>query len=96
PDALNIYLSSFRIRQTNRVFYSNPKVDALFEKGLREMDEAKRGQIYEDAQKQILADAPWQPLYYPMEGMVSRDRVQGLKVGAMGRMLVNDVTLSGK
>jgi peptide/nickel transport system substrate-binding protein len=95
PDALNIYLSSSRIRQTNRVFYSNPQVDALFEKGLREMDTAKRGLVYENAQKLILADAPWQPLYYPMEGMVSRNRVQGLKIGSLGRMLVNDVTLSG-
>ncbi len=95
PDALNIYLSSSRIRQTNRVFYSNPQVDALFDKGLREVDQSKRGQIYEDAQRQVLADAPWQPLYYPMEGMVSRNRVQGLKVGSLGRMLVNDVTLSG-
>jgi peptide/nickel transport system substrate-binding protein len=95
PDALNIYLSTSRIRQTNRVFYSNPTVDALFEKGLREVDPTKRGQVYEEAQKLILADAPWQPLYYPMEGMVSRNRVQGLKVGSLGRMLVNDVTLSG-
>ena len=95
PDALNIYLSTSRIRQTNRVFYSNPTVDALFEKGLREVDPTKRGQVYEEAQKLILADAPWQPLYYPMEGMVSRNRVQGLKVGSLGRMLVNDVTLIG-
>ncbi|MGE5619622.1 MAG: ABC transporter substrate-binding protein [Sphingomonadaceae bacterium] len=96
PDALNIYLSGKRVRQTNRVFYSNPQVDALLEKGLRELDPQKRAQIYEEAQKIILAEAPWQPLYHPMEGMVFRDRVKGIKVGALGRMLVNDVTLSGK
>ncbi len=95
PDALNIYLGSSRIRQTNRVFYSNPKVDALLEQGLRELDPSKRGPIYQEAQKLILADAPWQPLYHPAEGMAVRSRVKGVAVGSLGRMLVNDVTLSG-
>lgn len=95
PDALNIYLSSSRLRQTNRVFYSNKQVDALLERGLRELDPEKRGPIYQEAQKTILTEAPWQPLYHPMEGMVSRNRVKGLGVGSLGRMLVNDVTLSG-
>ena len=94
PDALNIYLGTSRIRQTNRVFYSNPAADALFERGLRELDAEKRSQIYQEAQKLILADAPWQPLYYPAEGMAVRNRVKGLVVGSLGRMLVNDVTLS--
>jgi peptide/nickel transport system substrate-binding protein len=95
PDALNIYLSSSRIRQTNRVFYSNPRVDDLLSRGAEEMDQAKRVSLYQDAQKAILTDAPWQPLYYPIEGMVLSDRVKGVKVGSLGRMLVNDVTLAG-
>lgn len=95
PDALNIYLSSKRIRQTNRVFYSNKQADELLDRGLREFDPEKRSQIYQEAQKIILTDAPWQPLYHPMEGMVARTRVQGLKIGSLGRTLVNDVTLGG-
>lgn len=95
PDGLNVFLSSSRIRQTNRVFYSNKEVDALLDQGQRELDPAKRVGIYAEAQKIILAEAPWQPLYNPVEGMAVRDRVNGLKVGAMGRMLVNDVTLKG-
>lgn len=95
PDALNIYLSSKRIRQTNRVFYSNKQADELLDRGLREFDPEKRSQIYQEAQKIILTDAPWQPLYHPMEGMVARARVQGLKIGSLGRTLVNDVTLGG-
>ncbi len=95
PDALNIYLSSSRLRQTNRVFYSNPKVDALLKQGAEELDPAKRAPLYGEAQKLILSDAPWQPLYHPMEGMVFSNRVKDLKVGSMGRMLVNDVTISG-
>lgn len=95
PDGLNIFLSSSRIRQTNRVFYSNKEVDALFARGQNEMDQAKRHAIYGEAQKIILAESPWQPLYTPVEAMVSRKRVKGLVVGALGRMLVNDVTLEG-
>ena len=95
PDALNIYLSSGRIRQTNRVFYSNAKVDALLKQAAEEMDQPKRASLYQDAQKIILAEAPWQPLYYPIEGMVLSSRVKGVKVGSLGRMLVNDVTVAG-
>ena len=94
PDGLNIFLSTARIRQTNRVFYSNPKVDALFEAGLREFDTEKRAAIYVEAQKLILSDAAWQPLYNPVEGMAVGKHVKGVRVGALGRMLVNDVTLT--
>jgi peptide/nickel transport system substrate-binding protein len=96
PDALNSYLESSRIRQTNRVFYANPAVDALLGQGLRELDPEKRGRVYGEAQKLILADAPWQPLYVPNETMAVRARVKGLAVGTLGRMLVNDITLSGR
>ncbi|MHB1414260.1 MAG: ABC transporter substrate-binding protein [Chloroflexota bacterium] len=95
PDGLNMYLSSSQIRGTNRVFYANPEADRLFEQGLHETDAAKRATIYEDAQKLILADAPWHPLYFPVEGLAVRNNVQGIKISAMGRMLVNDVTLGG-
>jgi peptide/nickel transport system substrate-binding protein len=95
-DGLSIFLASSRIRQTNRVFYSNKSVDSLFERGQSEYDSAKRSQIYQDAQKVILAEAPWQPLYSPIEGMAIRNRVTGIKIGSLGRMLVNDVTLDGR
>lgn len=94
PDGLNIFLSTSRIRQTNRVFYSNPKADALFEQGLREFDLEKRAKIYQDVQKIILDDAAWQPLYNPVEGLVYSNRIKGIRVGALGRMLVNDVTVT--
>jgi peptide/nickel transport system substrate-binding protein len=93
PDALAIYLGSSRIRQTNRVFYSNKQVDDLLSQGIREFDVQKRAALYQEAQKTILAEAPWQPLYYPMEGLVYRDRVNGIVLSSLGRMLVNDVTV---
>jgi peptide/nickel transport system substrate-binding protein len=90
PDALNIFLSTARIGSTNRVGYSNPDVDALLEQGAHELDEAARIAIYVEAQKLILQDAPWQPLYYPIDVIAVRNRIEGAQPGYMGRLLVND------
>lgn len=91
PDALNIYLGSERVGSTNRVAYSNPAVDELLAQGARELDEAKRSALYVEAQKLILADAPWQPLYVPLDVLVFSKRIEGARAGYMGRLLVNDV-----
>lgn len=93
PDALNIYLGSDRIGSTNRVAYKNDAVDALLKQGAAELDPAKRAAIYVDAQRLILADAPWQPLYYPVDVIAVANRVAGEKVGYMGRLLLNDATV---
>lgn len=90
PDALNIFLGSDRIGSTNRVAYGNTDVDALLAQGARELDESVRNQLYVEAQKLILQDAPWQPLYNPIDLMAMSQRVQDVKIGYMGRMLVND------
>lgn len=94
PDALDIFLGTNRIGSTNRVAYSNPKVDALLAQGARELDAAKRKRIYVEAQKLILQDAPWQPLYVPLDVIATSKRVSGIKIGFMGRMLLNDTHLS--
>jgi peptide/nickel transport system substrate-binding protein len=96
PDALYIFLSSDRVGRSNRVAYSNPDVDALLAAGGRELDEAARVALYVEAQELILEDAPWQPLYNPLDVMAMRDRVQGVKVGYMGRMLLNDAYVAAE
>jgi peptide/nickel transport system substrate-binding protein len=90
PDGLRIFLGSDAIGGTNRTAYSNPEVDALLNQAAHETDEAARAALYLDAQKLILADAPWQPLYNPVDVMAMRAAVHGIKIGYMGRMLVND------
>jgi peptide/nickel transport system substrate-binding protein len=96
PDALNIYLGSDRIGSTNRAAYSNPDVDKLLTQGARELDQVKRSNVYVQAQKLIMQDAPWQPLYVPVDIMAFSKHFDGIKVGYMGRMLVNDVRFIGK
>jgi peptide/nickel transport system substrate-binding protein len=90
PDGLRIFLGTEAIGSTNRTFYSNPDVDALLAQAAHELDPAARHDLYVQAQQLILQDAPWQPLYNPVDVMAARETVQGVKIGYMGRMLVND------
>lgn len=94
PDALRIFLSSARIGSTNRVYYANPEFDALVEQAAHELDEEARMSLYLEAQKIILHDAPWQPLYNPVDVIAMRERVQDAQVGYMGRLLLNDTTIA--
>lgn len=89
-DVLRTYLSSSRIGRTNRNFYSNSELDALLEQAAQELDDAARNALYLDAQQIILADAPWQPLYSPVDYMAIRKEVTGIDMGAMGRVMMND------
>lgn len=95
-DVLNIYLGSANIGRTNRVFYSNKAVDDLLVTAGRTMDDKARNQMYVEAQKLIMADAPWQPLYVPIDVTVIRSRVQNAVMGPMGRVLLNDARVTGK
>jgi peptide/nickel transport system substrate-binding protein len=91
PDVLRTYLTTSRIGRTNRNSYSNEKVDALLEDAAHEMDDTERNALYLEAQKLILQDAPWQPLYTPKDFMVIRKDLTGVVMGPMGRILLNDV-----
>jgi len=44
--------------------YSNPEVDALLDRGLATLDDAKARPIYYEAQQKIWADCPWIWLHY--------------------------------
>jgi peptide/nickel transport system substrate-binding protein len=48
---------------TNSSRYSNPKVDAIIDKGLYEPDKAKRDDLSRQAQRTITEDAPWAWLF---------------------------------
>jgi len=93
PDALRIFLLSQRIGSSNRVYYSNPSFDTLVQQAAHELDEETRMQLYFEAQKLVLHDAPWQPLYNPVDVIAMRDRVEGAQIGYMGRLLLNDATI---
>jgi peptide/nickel transport system substrate-binding protein len=64
----------------NQQGYSNKEVDKLLDKGRVTMDQAKRKQIYDQAQKLIVADAPMVFLYANNQASAMTDNVHGFTV----------------
>lgn len=59
-------------------FYSNPKVDALIAKADRELDSAKREQLYCEASKIVWKEAPWIFLWSQRFPIVTSSSVTGV------------------
>ena len=64
--------------------YSNPTVDALFATARGTLDQTQRLQIYAEAEKLILADAPVIPMYFDRDYRVMNTRVLGQQHDPMG------------
>ena len=68
PDPENFLDILFHSESTNNhTHYSNPEVDALLMKARVETDETARYALYNQAEQQILDDAPWVPLWFDGE-----------------------------
>ncbi len=81
PDALQVFLGTEKIGASNRVCYSNPEMDAVLAQAFQLPDEApEKLPLLIQAQKMILADAPWQPLFARKNIVAVNQRVQGVKV----------------
>ncbi len=94
PDMFSLFLSCDRVRSSNRVLYCNPTLEALIKAGRTELDQAKRMQIYFDAQKLTMQEAPWQPLYMPVGKTAANAKFAGLKQGQTGTLLWHDAYLN--
>jgi peptide/nickel transport system substrate-binding protein len=82
PDAQsNIYGTG---GQRNYGQYSNPKVDELFEKGRRELDRAKRAEIYGQIHMQLWEDQPVTWLFYRPALFGFNKKLRGYNFGALG------------
>lgn len=90
PDALYLFLSSDRLKSSNRVHFQNPQFDQLLKQGQQTLDTKKRMQIYYDAQKIVIEQLPWVPLYMPLTKTAVAKRVQNVKVFPTGGLLLND------
>jgi peptide/nickel transport system substrate-binding protein len=65
-------------------------VDEIFTQTARELDPDARAQLYVEAQKLLMQDMPWIPLYEPVNVIAISGRVQDAVIGPMGRVLLND------
>jgi oligopeptide transport system substrate-binding protein len=61
----------------NHTQYANPDVDRLLERARGERDSAARMRLYQEAEAQILKDAPWVPLWHSNRYVLVKPYVQG-------------------
>lgn len=77
----------------NSAGYANPKVDALLDAAETEADQAKRAQMYKDAQAMVNADAPWVFLWLPQDLYGVSKRLKGWKPQADSRINLHDASV---
>lgn len=61
----------------NRVGYSNPVIDELYEKSLQITDFNERQKIYDEMQKIVIEDAAWLYLYYNQKVYLLQKNIEG-------------------
>jgi peptide/nickel transport system substrate-binding protein len=93
PDALSLFLSTDRIGASNDAHYSNPKFDELLKLGQQELDTEKRLPHYYEAQKILIEDLPWVPVFMPINKTAVSNRVKGIKIFPTGGLLLNDASI---
>ena len=60
----------------NETMYSNPEVDALLEEARTEQDQAKRLELYQQAEEIVVQDVPWVPLFHGKGNALTKPYVQ--------------------
>jgi oligopeptide transport system substrate-binding protein len=60
----------------NETKYSNPDVDELLDKAKTEKDEAERVRLYQEAEKLIIEDSPWVPLFHGQDSVLIKPYVK--------------------
>ncbi|NQU96711.1 MAG: peptide ABC transporter substrate-binding protein, partial [Chloroflexi bacterium] len=64
----------------NHGAYSNAEVDRLVEQARTEQDIARRIELYSQAERVIVEEAPWMPLWFDTEGLaLVKQRIKGYK-----------------
>ena len=78
PDPENFIDILFHSRSDlNRMGYANAQVDQLLEAARVEMDTVQRMQLYAEAERVIIADAPWVPLWHTADYVLAKPYVKG-------------------
>lgn len=80
----------------NMTFYSNPEVDKLLEEARKETNEEKRYELYREAEKKILEDAPIVPIYFYQFARVVQPTVKNYHISAMGLVPFEQIWIAKK
>ena len=86
PDIFDLVFNSNRFppHGANRGFYSNPRVDELIGQARRELDQAKRKQMYAEVQRILSEDLPYVDLWYFDNVVVHSRRVKNVVLNPSG------------
>jgi peptide/nickel transport system substrate-binding protein len=76
--------ASFPPKRANRSYYVNASADDLIDRGRRELDPAKRRQIYFDLQEILARDRPYLHLWYLDNVLVHSRRVENVHLTPSG------------
>ena len=71
------YSKNITPKGPNRVGYSNPKMDELYEKALTLNDFAERKKVYDEMQRIAIEDAAWLFLYYNEKVYLLKNDIEG-------------------
>jgi len=70
----------------NRTAYSNKAYDALLDQADAGTDPAKRMALYRQAERIVVDDAPWAPIYYQRDLELMKPGVSGIRDSLMGHL----------
>jgi peptide/nickel transport system substrate-binding protein len=76
----------------NSGYYSNPELDKLLEKARRSSEQAERAELYKQAQRIIVEDAPWAFVAHWKQNAVTTAAVQGFELQPSFFLLLDDVS----
>lgn len=77
------YSKNITPKGPNRVGYSNPVIDKMYEDALRITDFNERKKIYDEMQKIIIDDAVWLNLYYNQRIYLLRKGIEGFYIDGL-------------
>lgn len=98
PDPSNFLEVLFHSKNrgsNNDVFYSNTAVDSLLDHAAVTIEPAARLELLGQADRLIMADSPWVPLYHPVAYQVVSRRVRDFRLHPLRPARVEGVWLDG-
>ncbi|MBV6479264.1 MAG: Heme-binding protein A [Ignavibacteria bacterium] len=83
------YSKNITPKGPNRVGYSNPVIDELYEKSLEITNFAERQKIYDEMQKIVIDDAAWLYLYYNQKVYLLQKNIEGFFLDGLNIINLN-------
>ncbi|MCK8815802.1 ABC transporter substrate-binding protein [Natroniella sulfidigena] len=96
PDPDNFLYNNFHssnIGATNGSWYDDPETDEMLEKGRGMAPGSERAELYSEINETLIKDAPWMPIYYYSNTVLTKPFVNDFEVTARGEEPLTDVWL---